>query len=455
MTRQTMAIRPTGWRRTGWLVAAGLGFAALAAAALVTGCGSVRGGAPGGAASVGGRTQTGTATPVKVTATASGSATAQATQGSSGFWPLSLDMTSAAAGWALYDSQSPLNVSSPLALLATTVDGGRSWTDVTPAAARAMLATTFATEALDPVDSEHAYLAVSGATQDSETAANPAAVFTTADGGRTWTESAPFTVDGPVIQVTFADARHGWLLVGTGNSANGTPLPWLYRTTDGGLHWTPAPAAPPPGEGGSNNMCTLFGVTFPTASTGWVHVTCRSGDYLAESRDGGSTWAVQMLPATRTCSNLGTQCGLFGPQMSDGTAYVTIAPVTGVTAPALFASANFGQSWRQLPLPAGSEQYPQITFFGPADGMLVTKASQEALGAVFYTTSDGGQTWTAVPQGTHFTQLGAAVDFASPQDGFSWTQAGYATESTPPPLYATTNSGRTWTSFTPEVGAEA
>jgi photosystem II stability/assembly factor-like uncharacterized protein len=437
MTRQTMTGRCTVW------------LAVAVAAALVAGCASVSSHTPvegGGSGGLGGRTPAGA-----VTTTASAVAERTPSRPDRDFWPLSLNMTTAADGWAVYVSHSPSATSSQPALLARTVDGARDWTDVTPGAARAMLATTFASEALDPVDTEHAYLAVSGATQDSSTAANPAAVFTTADGGRKWTESAPFTVDGPVIQVAFADARHGWLLVGAGNSASGAPLPWLYRTTDGGRHWTPAASAPPPGEGGGNDMCTVFGIAFPTATAGWVKVTCRSGDYLAESTDGGSTWTVQSVPALNTCSRQFLQCGLFGPELSDGMAYMTIAPINGRTSPSLLASANLGRSWQQVPLPAGSEQYPMVTFFGPDDGMLVPTASQQALGTVFYTTTDGGQTWTAVPQGTDFKQLGAAVGFATPEDGFSWTQAGDAAGNTPLPVYATTNSGRTWTSFTPEV----
>jgi photosystem II stability/assembly factor-like uncharacterized protein len=412
MTRRTMAA---------WCAAA-------LAAALASGCASV---------SASGGTVAGTGNP-------STSGPAQ------GFWPVSLDMTSATAGWALYAAQSPAGTSSQPTLLARTVDGARNWTDVTPAAARTMLATTFASQALDPVDSEHAYLAVSPATQDTSPGPAPAAVFATTDGGRTWTESAPFTVDGPVIQVTFADPRHGWLLADGGHSATGAPLPWFYRTTDGGLHWTQAATAPPPGEGGPNDMCNLLGIAFPTATTGWVRVGCRSGEYLAESTDGGGTWAVQSLPTSSTCAMPVAQCELFGPELSDGTAYLTVTPTT-TSSPSLFASGDLGRSWHQLPLPADAEQYPQVTFFGSDDGLLVPTASQEALGTVFYTTTDGGQTWSPVPQGTHFTQLGAAIDFITAQDGFSWTQAGYAQGSTPPPLYATTNSGATWTSFTPEV----
>ena len=45
----------------------------------------------------------------------------------------------------------------------------------------------------------------------------------------------------------------------------------------------------------------------------------------------------------------------------------------------------------------------------------------------------------------------ATIDFATAQPGFAWAQGGDTRGSAPPPLYATTNVGRTWTSFTPHL----
>jgi photosystem II stability/assembly factor-like uncharacterized protein len=359
-------------------------------------------------------------------------------------------MASASSGWALALTRNPAGADAAPPVLVRTSDGGRTWTDATPAAARAMLAARFAAPVLDVTDAAHAYLAVSAVTEGENAADDPTAVFTTADGGRTWTQSAPFRVTGALVQATFKDPAHGWLLLdAAGDDAAGHPLPWLYRTTDGN-HWAPAASAAPPGSAGMNDMCQKLGLAFPTTTTGWLHVGCRSGEYLVRSSDGGGTWQPQSLPLAASCTTPGAQCAVFGPQLSGGTAFVTIAPMTTSPAPSLVASADLGQAWQPIPLPAGAGQYPQVSFFTPADGLLVAMGAQQALGTVFYTTADGGRIWSAVPQGRHFTQPGASADFANARDGVVWIEAGDA-QGAAPPLYATADSGRTWTSFVPEL----
>jgi photosystem II stability/assembly factor-like uncharacterized protein len=410
---------------------------------------------------VAGCASAGPANPVRVTsappsstavsATAVGTAAPSSSPGQ--LWLRSLQMTSASAGWALYYPRNPASAASgSLTLLARTTDGARTWTEVTPAAARPMLSAADVSAALDPVNSQRAYLAVTAATQDSITAPSPTAVFVTTDGGATWTESAPLTVAGAVVQLTFADAEHGWLLLDVGTGPSGEPLPWLYRTTDGGHHWSVAATAAPPGNGGPNDMCQGLAISFPTATTGWLTFGCRSGNYVVVSHDGGSTWATQPLPLPAgTCEVAVEPCEISGPRAAGGAAFLTVAPQAVSLAPLLLGSQNLGQTWHSRTLPAGAGQYPQVSFFSSTQGVLVPAAAQDVLGAVFYTTDDGGQAWTAVRQGRRFTALGSAVDFTSPQAGVAWVAGADAQAATPPPVYATANSGRTWTSFAADL----
>jgi photosystem II stability/assembly factor-like uncharacterized protein len=363
-------------------------------------------------------------------------------------WFQSLQMTSATSGWALVWSANPGVIDDAHILLARTTDGGRTWSDVTPAAARSMLATLNSYQALDPVDGDHAYLAVSHATSDDGGPVSTTAVFVTADGGRSWTESAVFTTSAPAVGLSFADASHGWLLLGPAFTGPGQPVTWLYQTSDGGLRWSAAATVAPPGDYGSNSFCQPLNLTFLTAATGWVTIGCRAQPEFLVTQDGGGSWAAQPLPLP--AGTLGPRPGpasLTGPRFVDGTGFLTVAPEPPGT-PSLLGTRDRGQAWQLLTLPSGAGQYPQVKFFTPADGVLVTAGPQEALGAVFYVTGDGGRSWTPVPQGTHFTQYGEAIDFASQQAGLAWNSDNTAGA---PPLYATTNSGRTWHLFIPHL----
>jgi photosystem II stability/assembly factor-like uncharacterized protein len=365
-------------------------------------------------------------------------------------WFQLLQMTSAMSGWALVWSANPgVAADNPHILLARTTDGARTWSDVTPAAARPMLTALYSYEALDPVDGDHAYLAVSHATSADGGPVSTTAVFVTADGGRTWTESAVFTTSAPAARLSFADASHGWLLLGPVFSGPGEPVTWLYRTSDGGLHWSPAATVAPPGNHGTNSFCQPLNLTFVTAATGWVSIGCRGQAEFLVSRDGGGSWAAQPLPLP--AGTLGLRNGpasLAGPQFAGRTGFLTVEPAPPGT-PSVLDTRDRGQAWQMLTLPSGAGQYPQVKFFTPANGVLVAAGLQQALGGILYVTVDGGRSWTPVPQGTHFTQYGEAIDFASQQAGFAWNSGGGTVGA--PPLYATTNSGRTWHLFAPHL----
>ena len=371
-------------------------------------------------------------------------------------WLQSLQMSTPSTGWALYFAGNPSTA--PLGtptLLVRTTDGARTWTDVTPAAAVELLSTTGASQVLDAVGPDSAYLAVTASSNGSPLGTTR--VFATTDGGQTWTESASIRADGYTSQLSFTDSRHGWLLWNEGAAMGRNPVR-VYRTTDGGAHWSLT--AQPPSVNSSNSAagipigCDKTGITFASAAAGWMTSGCAAGlsGELLVSRDGGVTWGTQQLPVPASLCG-GTDCVLTGPEFTDGTGFVTVAAYSGATT--LLVTRDLGQTWLPVPLPAGYEYgkfpYPRIKFFDPEHGVLVSAGSQGTIGTVFYTTSDGGQTWAAVPQGVHFTQNGAAIDFVSPLAGFAWVPGGDTQGSSPPPVYETTNSGRTWTAFNPRV----
>jgi photosystem II stability/assembly factor-like uncharacterized protein len=362
-------------------------------------------------------------------------------------------MSTPSTGWALYFAGNPSTA--PLGtptLLVRTTDAARHWTDVTPAAARPMLSTSNANQVLDAISAERAYLAVTVSSRSYGSATTR--VFATGDGGRTWTESAPVKAVGYASGLSFTDPSHGWLLWNEGAAMGRNPVR-VYRTADGGAHWSLTAQSPSfnstsTSTGGIPLACDKTGITFPSVSAGWLTSVCAVGlaDELLVSRDGGGTWARQPLPLPAgVCGDTG--CELSGPEFTGGTGFLTLGSYTG--SPALLVSRDLGQTWQSMPLPSGSGVYPQIRFFDAQRGVLVPAGSQASLGDVFYTTSDGGQTWTAVPQERHFTQNGAAIDFVGPDTGFAWIAGGDAQGGSAPAMHETTDAGRTWTSFNPQV----
>ena len=433
---------------------------AAAVVLLVAGCASVGGNAAGSGAGA-----TAPSSPSASTS-ASGSATDTTLASQTGatrkrtgpIWLRSMQMTSATTGWALYDSKNPNSSSGVFTLLARTTDGGRTWTDVTPASGLSLLATPDAEQVLDPVNGEDAYLAVTGATEESNNSVNTTVVFATTDGGRTWTRSATLRAVSTVSQVSFVNPRHGFLLLGGDGSAMGEDPVWLYRTSDGGRHWSLAAASPAEtgaaaasgqDSGRIPTECDKSGLDFPTATAGWIASTCNAGltNGLLVSQDGGISWGDQSLPVpATTCA--GRACFVRGPQFVGRVGFVTLDPQPG--APALLETRDQGRTWERIALPAGV-QYPQITFFSPTQGMLVVAGSQGSFQSTFYTTANGGRTWTPAPQGTNFTKIGVNIDFTSIRDGLAWTTGENSDPAPATSIYQTTNSGRSWHVFTPHL----
>jgi photosystem II stability/assembly factor-like uncharacterized protein len=395
------------------------------------------------------RTEPATRSPAATRSSAAPSVTsAPSAAPGSPIWLDSLQMTSAGTGWALRWTQSPAVVDGGYLAPARTTDGARTWTSVTPAAARRLLTTPDAQAVLQALDGQRAWLAVTAATTDSSSV-HLTEVFATADGGRTWTESAPLMVPDYAYFLSFADPEHGWLLIAYGGTMGQEPVR-LYRTSDGGLRWSLAAQTPQTGTG-SNGLpvtCDKAGLAFATASVGWLSGACFSlPDALLVSRDGGVTWASQALPVPAS-SCLPDECEVFGPQFVGQTGFLVIdrAPA----APYFLVSRDLGVTWRREPLPPGAGKDPRVRFFSPLSGVLVSGGPSGGIGPVFYTTADGGRTWTAVRQGRSLSQLG--IDFVSAQTGFAWVPGTDAAGSAPA-MYQTTDSGRTWVAFTPRLSA--
>jgi photosystem II stability/assembly factor-like uncharacterized protein len=367
-------------------------------------------------------------------------------------------MTSANTGWALRWTSNPGATSgqAPYLIPARTVDAARRWTTIAPRGSRPLLSTPFATVVLHALNGQRAWLAVTAASSANQFPGDVhrTRVYVTGNGGRTWARSAALNAPGFAEFLSFPDATHGWLLqdLGSEDVLPGADYADVYRTADGGLHWSEVAHTPPPpstavSKSGLPVMCDKAGMAFATPSAGWLAGACNNLSYaMRVTRDGGTHWSAQALPIPAdTCSTGG--CEVFGPQFFGRTGFVSLARAPA--APYFLVSQNLGRTWQTRALPSGSGLDPRITFFSARDGVLVSAGPQGSIGAVFYTTANAGRSWTAVPQGTAFTQLGVGFDFVSTRIGYAWVLGTDATGSTAPQMYRTRNSGRTWTPFTP------
>jgi photosystem II stability/assembly factor-like uncharacterized protein len=337
-------------------------------------------------------------------------------------------MTSPATGWRLRWIKWGVNASD----LARTTDGGRTWTDVTPPAAAALLSLP---DALAPVllarDGEHAWLALCCAGQTDTSAGMVTEVFSTSDGGRTWTESQP--VHGPAYggpaSLSFTGPDDGWLLLTT-DTAGPARFGQLYRTGDGGRHWALVAAGVPA-------TCDPPSLTVATTSVAWI--ACGPPGPLLVSRDAGTHWAPQPLPRSAAAV----------PQFTGHTGFMTAGPASGLY---LLVTHDLGRTWRRVALPPGIGAAPDVRFLSASDGIVMPSVSPGSRVPVVYVTVNGGHTWTAVPQGLHATDpelLG--YDFVSTRTWFAWYGNQAQAQAQASTIYQTDNSGRTWTAITARI----
>ena len=239
------------------------------------------------------------------------------------------------------------------------------------------------------------------------------AILATRDAGRTWTQvgalSANCQFGLQVSALSFPDRMHGWATVLCG----GTPAPALFRTTDGSATWVPAGAAGPSSDG-------YVAVSFADRRTGYV-VT--EAGYLLRTDDGGATLAPVDGVAAHTRS----------------LAFVTGERGWEVRGDRLFATADGGHTWAEVPLGRPVQQFALLP-----DGMAWLSTGGPCLGdadpvRVLMHSADGGLTWSEYRLGPMPCDWRApwldSLQFADARHG--WLRSGAA-------LYHTEDGGRSW-----------
>jgi photosystem II stability/assembly factor-like uncharacterized protein len=368
-------------------------------------------------------------------------------------------MISATDGWALAYPQNPNSPAAVAQELVRTGDGGQTWSLVTPPAARALLASG-GTPVLLASSARRAWLAVTRLAANGSYATTPSrtVVFATGNGGQTWAASAPIRSPGEARWVSFAGPGRGWLVMDLGGAMGQDPVR-IYRTTDGGAHWTLAAASPPPpanrqtpgppatGPSGISTACDKTGIAFASPRDGWLTTGCNDlAHALLVSHDGGVTWQPQALPVPPgACMPDG--CSALPPQFSGRTGLLDIAPSN--RPPYLLGSHDGGATWQLLAVPPAARWFQAADLIDASHAALVPgrpPGQQKGPTRELWFTADGGQTWSATRLGAALPP-GATISFSSPTAGFAWNPNAAGV----PPLYATSNSGRNWTWSVPRL----
>ena len=290
----------------------------------------------------------------------------------------SVSFTDDQHGWAV--GGQPTNAAPGVIL--RTIDGGTTWSDVTPAGLTETLSDASFT------DPEHGWIG----TADGH-------LLHTTNAGATWqTLTLPGAVNG-YDTVDFVDAAHGWA---------GGPTNLVYRTTNAGKTWT---ASRLPATGRYSSIVEL---DFADRYDGWALTQDYWGASLVlATNDGGRSW--RPVPTgqqftTDICARSATNVWLIG---SNGYDYYDLQT------PTLFLhSTDGGFTWKTA------------TVAGPAMPYTigVGSASVCAVGDGILHSSDAGATWQAASSGQQYQF--AAADAVSATDVWAVDTSGALLHST-------------------------
>jgi len=226
-------------------------------------------------------------------------------------------------------------------------------------------------------------------------------LYRTWDGGATWTNMPDPGL--PVNGVFFLDAVHGWIDSGSPMTGLGSDV--LYATTDGGKSWK------------------LVGPLPKSAPMGWVFGVGNYRVTFSRNSD-GSLWGWYLGNAS------------------------------------LFTSADGGRSWQLLalaPLPSGWTGFASQPVFSGRDGVLPVayrdpKGPDNATAnqLYFYTTHDGGTTWSAGRPGpSGFAPVGDDLAITVLDSQHIWltsqSLSGGDNVQTGPAVARTADGGISWT----------
>ncbi|HKN56183.1 MAG TPA: hypothetical protein VJX66_27080, partial [Amycolatopsis sp.] len=258
-----------------------------------------------------------------------------------------------------------------------TADGGKTWTHIGLTDTQ-----TISRIGIDPADCGHVYVAALGHPHGPNAERG---VFRTTNGGSTWTKvlfvdnltgAADVELDPTNPRVVYASTWHvfrtPWLL----NS--GGPGSGLWRSTDGGDHWTELSRNPGFPGAPLGRIGVAVSPVNPSRLWAIVEADIGQGGGVLVSDDRGGTWQV-----ATTDPELSQRPFYFFHIFADPKSIDTIY----VTSLGLWKSADAGKSFKEIVTPHGDQH---DLWIDPTNPQRMAEANDGG-GNV---SVNGGQTWT-------------------------------------------------------------
>lgn len=347
----------------------------------------------------------------------------------------SIHMITVTNGWAIGRGSQGLTDQ-----IVHTADGGNTWVDLTPPE---FVDTTVGYSAQAYfLDDQNAWVTYAP-TQFAPFSEN-GSVWFTHDGGLSWKNSvldlsgiADYYLPG---EMSFADASHGWILIHVGAGMSHDYV-MLFSTADGGQTWTRL--ADPTTIGTFPQVCCKNSLSFPDAIHGWVTGDTHAvepGIFFYQTSDAGVTWTTVDLqgptenPGIFKDQNFG--CGTYSSNFTDpqhGYFLVECTNYNNTTNKPtwLYTTGDGGATWVSHAMPAFTGK---IQMINDQQGYYVA--------GNIYQTLDGGKNWkTIIPVAWDGTP-----DFMDLNHGWIVARAGDLLA-----LVQSTNAGVNWTMLAPTI----
>lgn len=230
-------------------------------------------------------------------------------------------------------------------------------------------------------------------------------IYTSADGGASWTEHTYYP--GPGAWISIASSSDGMKFAAANQGG------YIYTSTNGGATWTEQTGA------GSRSW---YGIA--SSSDGMRLAAVDYSNYIYTSTDGGASWTERTSAGSRSWVSIASS--------SDGTRLAA-----GTSSSYICTSTDGGATWTTR-TSSGSRSWHSIA--SSSDGIRLAAGDANDYSYI-YTSADGGATWT--------TQTGAGSRYwygvVSSSDGMRLAAGdaydyGY--------IYTSTDGGATWTERT-------